>query len=135
MKITCRFDTVDVTGTVIDTNRAICVQPFVMAEGYVMFEVSYGETRYNWKGKYFIETPATAIERIRFETRDVHERSPAEIKISWNAQNLTTNLNAPITISLWGYRETTIRPERLYIDVIEVTRRDRRHSPPVQATG
>ncbi|XP_063236326.1 protein mesh isoform X2 [Bacillus rossius redtenbacheri] len=121
MRITCRFDTVDVIGTVVDTNRAICVQPFVMAEGYIRFEISYGENMYNWKGKYFIETPATAIERIHFETRDVHERYPAEIKITWSAQNLTTNLNAPIQISLWGYRETTIRPERLYIDMLETS--------------
>lgn len=46
----------------------------------------------------------------------VHERSPAEIRIQWVKQNLTTNDNAPVQISLWGYRETTIHPEFVYID-------------------
>jgi hypothetical protein len=69
---------------------------------------------------FLIETPATATDRIYFEGDDVHQRAPAEIKISWNKYNLTTSENAPIKISLWGYRETTIRPELLYIDMIEV---------------
>jgi hypothetical protein len=69
---------------------------------------------------FLIETPATATDRIYFEGDDVHQRAPAEIRISWNRQNLTTSETAPIKISLWGYRETTIRPELLYIDTIEV---------------
>lgn len=54
MRIRCRFDTEDVIGTIVDKNRAICVQPFLMAEGYVRFEVSVGDNAYNWKGKYFV---------------------------------------------------------------------------------
>ena len=50
---------------------------------------------------------------------DVHERDPAEIKITWNRFNLTTNLNANVRISLWGYRESTIRPQLEYIDMLE----------------
>lgn len=46
----------------------------------------------------------------------VHQKTPAEIKIQWVKQNLTTNENANIRISLWGYRESTIRPEFVYID-------------------
>lgn len=34
-------------------------------------------------------------------------------------KNLTDSLIATIRISLWGYRENTIRPELLYIDMIE----------------
>ena len=37
----------------------------------------------------------------------------------WNRFNLTTNLNANVQISLWGYREATIRPELEFIDMIE----------------
>jgi hypothetical protein len=70
---------------------------------------------------YLIETPATAIDRIFFEGDDVHQRAPAEIKISWNKYNLTASESTQIKISLWGYRETTIRPELLYIDMIEVS--------------
>ncbi|CAH0391044.1 unnamed protein product [Bemisia tabaci] len=119
MKIRCKFDIVDVVGTVVNKNRAICVQPLLMAEGYVIFDIAIDDDKYNWKGKYFVETPATATERIFFDTKSVHEPYPEEIKISWNKYNLTTNLNAPLRISLYGYKETTILPQLLYIDLLE----------------
>lgn len=68
----------------------------------------------------FLETPATAAERIHFQTNDVHLKDPAEITITWDKYNLTTNLAASLTISLWGYKESTIRPQLMYIDVLEV---------------
>lgn len=55
------------------------------------------------------ETPATATDRIFFESNDVYQRAPSEVRITWNALNLTTNANANIRISLFGYRESTIR--------------------------
>jgi hypothetical protein len=118
-RIACRFDTEEVVGHFVDRNRAICVQPFLKAQGYVRFEISIGTERFKWRGRYFVETPATATDRIFFETNDVHERNPSEVKISWNRYNLTTNFNANVRISLWGYRESTIRPELEYIDIIE----------------
>ncbi|RZF47026.1 hypothetical protein LSTR_LSTR013817 [Laodelphax striatellus] len=118
-KIRCKFDIENVEGVVIDTNRATCVQPFLMAQGYVLFEVAIDDGAYNWKGKYFVETPATATQKIFFETKAVHEKYPKEIMISWNKYNLTRNANANVKISLWGYKETTIRPELLYIDLLE----------------
>lgn len=120
-RIACRFDTEEVVGHFVDKNRAICVQPFLKAQGYVRFEISIGTERFKWRGRYFVETPATATDRIFFETNDVHERNPSEVKISWNRYNLTTNFNANVRISLWGYRESTIRPELEYIDVLEET--------------
>lgn len=69
---------------------------------------------------FLLETPATATEKIFFATNAVHERDPLEIKITWSAQNLTTNLDARIQISLWGYRETSITPELEYIDMLQV---------------
>lgn len=68
----------------------------------------------------FTETPATATAGIQFETTHVHEKYPPVIKITWDRYNLTTNLVAGVRISLWGYRETTIKPELEYIDLIEV---------------
>lgn len=53
-RVACRFDTEEVIGTVVDRNRAICVQPFMMAQGYVRFEVAVNTERYKWKGKYFV---------------------------------------------------------------------------------
>lgn len=67
-----------------------------------------------------IETPASASERIYFEDRSVFEKAPKQIKITWEKYNLTINQNAPVRISLWGYRETTIRPELQYIDQLDV---------------
>ncbi|XP_026668538.1 protein mesh isoform X2 [Ceratina calcarata] len=118
-KIRCMFESVWVMGTVIDKNRAICVQPFVKAQGYIRFAISVGDNKnYDWKGKYFIETPATAAERI-FVTNSVHEANPKEIKITWDRYNLTSNLNAGVQISLWGYRETKTTPEFEYITTLE----------------
>ncbi|KOX76807.1 hypothetical protein WN51_11134 [Melipona quadrifasciata] len=118
-KIRCMFETEWVIGTVIDRNRAICVQPFVKAQGYIRFAISIGDSKaYNWKGKYFIETPATATEKI-YVSSNVHEAYPAEIKITWDRYNLTSNLNAGVQIALWGYRETKTTPEFEYITILE----------------
>ncbi|KAK6626128.1 hypothetical protein RUM43_006433 [Polyplax serrata] len=119
MRIKCRFDTEEVIGTIIDKNRAVCVQPYLMAEGYVRFEISVGENAYNWKGKYFVETPATASEKIHFQSESVHEKNPNEITITWDNYNLTANAAASLTISIFGYKETTIRPQLMYIDILE----------------
>lgn len=53
-KVRCRFDTEEVVGTVVNSNRAICVQPFVKAEGYIRFAVAINSGRYEWTGKFFI---------------------------------------------------------------------------------
>lgn len=148
----CRFDTEEVVGIVVSRNRAVCIQPFLMAEGYVILDVAIGEEKYNWKAKYFVgmllmrtenfsragvidfdhvcfffsltfpETPATATERIRFEDGSVREKKPTDIKITWEKQNLTTNFDANIKITLYGYKEVTISPELVYIDVIAVSK-------------
>lgn len=55
-KVTCKFDNEDVHGTVVDPNRAVCIQPMLFAEGYVRFEASVNSGKYNWKGKYFVGT-------------------------------------------------------------------------------
>lgn len=47
-------------------------------------------------------------------------KDPEKIEISWEAANLTTNFAASLTISLYGYKETTIRPQLMFIDVLEV---------------
>lgn len=107
-------------GTVIDSNRAVCVQPYLTAEGYIPFEISVNSGAYTWKGKYFVETPATAEEKITFTDDSVHQKYPNEIKITWNRYNLTTNTAALVQISIWGYKEVTTRPQFMYIDTLEV---------------
>jgi len=53
-KIKCRFENEIVMGTVIDKNRAICVQPFLKYEGYIRFYIAIDSGTYDWKGKYFV---------------------------------------------------------------------------------
>lgn len=59
-RVSCRFDTEEVIGVYVDTNRVVCVQPFMLAQGYVRFEISVGTEKYKWKGRYFVGewTPA-----------------------------------------------------------------------------
>ncbi|XP_045504606.1 protein mesh isoform X3 [Colias croceus] len=118
-RITCRFDTEAVMGAVVDVNRAVCVQPRFYHNGYARFEVAINNEPYKWKGKFFVETPATATEKIFFPDNAIHERYPPEIRIKWDRFNLTTNLNVQLQISLWGYKEVTIRPQLEFIDMIE----------------
>ena len=54
VRVTCHFDTQDVLGHYIDTNRVICVQPYLQAEGYIRFEISVGNERFKWRGRYFV---------------------------------------------------------------------------------
>lgn len=53
-RVICTFDTESVEGEVVDRNRAICVQPFLMAQGYVRFQISIGTERFKWRGLYFV---------------------------------------------------------------------------------
>ncbi|XP_046394152.1 protein mesh-like [Ischnura elegans] len=118
-KVFCTFGTETVQGTMINRNRAMCVQPFLLQEGYVKLTVTLASEYTTWVGKYFIETPATATEKVFFPTSDVHQINPPEIKIEWDRFNLTSNLNAPVQISLWGYKEANNNPQLRFIDTIE----------------
>lgn len=55
-RVVCTFDTISVVGHVIegDRNRAICVQPMLLAQGYVRFQISIGNDRFKWRGLYFV---------------------------------------------------------------------------------
>lgn len=54
-QIICKFDVADIVyGTVVSRNRAICIQPPLMVEGYVRFEIAIGPGLYKWKGRYYV---------------------------------------------------------------------------------
>ncbi|XP_017783258.1 PREDICTED: protein mesh isoform X2 [Nicrophorus vespilloides] len=120
-RVRCKFDVVadEVIGSVVSENRAICVQPRLFVEGYINLEVAVGNEKFKWKGKYFVEPPASAAEKIFFPDGKIYEKNPGSIQMKWIKQNLTTNENANVRISLWGYRERTLRPEFVYIDTIQ----------------
>ncbi|CAH1106298.1 unnamed protein product [Psylliodes chrysocephalus] len=118
-RIRCKFDVSDeVVGHVVDRNRAICVQPLLYSEGWVNLQIAVNSEAFKWKGKYYVESPSSATQKIFFKDMKYHEKSPSEIRITWERQNLTSNDNANIRISLWGYRETTMRPTFVYIGEI-----------------
>ncbi|KAF2892757.1 hypothetical protein ILUMI_13415 [Ignelater luminosus] len=114
-RVLCRFDREEVYGTVVNRNRAICVQPRLYTEGYVRFEIAIDPGKYKWKGRYFVENPLIASQKIFFEDYSVHKKDALEIKISWIHRNLTVNENTNVRISLWGYRETISEPEFLFL--------------------
>ena len=147
-KVQCLFWNRAVEATVIDRNRAVCIQPRIEAEGFQVLSVKINNQLYDWKGNFFFgkfilqlhflsyisyknsiknlilklksETPATATEKIFFINDDVDKHSPDKIDISWEAYNLTTIRTARVAISLWGYRETGIKNELEFIETLEV---------------
>lgn len=69
---------------------------------------------------FSIETPATATDRIFFRGNEIFEKAPRTIKLEWNRFNLTTNLNARLTFSLYGYRESSIRYVYAHIELVHI---------------
>ncbi|XP_021954689.1 protein mesh isoform X2 [Folsomia candida] len=118
-KITCRFNTMKVPGAVIDENRATCIMPPLYATGYIdLFVEVDGSNDLHWKGKFLVETPFTAPELVSFPDSDHLLENPQKMLIRWDYKNLTLDINAPVSITLWGYRENTINPELIYIDTL-----------------
>jgi hypothetical protein len=116
-----RFNTQPVPGAVIDQNRATCVMPPIYATGYIdLFVEVDGSNDLLWKGKFLVETPFTAPELVSFPENDPYEKYPQKISIRWDYKNLTLDMNTPVSITLFGYRENTIKPELIYIDTLAV---------------
>lgn len=67
-KIKCRFENEVVMGTVINKNRAICVQPFLKYEGYIRFYIAIDSGSYDWKGKYFVGKISFTSRSLLFNT-------------------------------------------------------------------
>lgn len=110
-----------VPGAVIDENRATCIMPPLYATGYIdLFVEVDGSNDLHWKGKFLVETPFTAPELVSFPDSDHLLENPQKMLIRWDYKNLTLDINAPVSITLWGYRENTINPELIYIDTLAV---------------
>ena len=69
--------------------------------------------------KFTQETPANSPHMVWFKDESYHQLEPGSLEINWDPFNLTMNMDAKVEISLWGYRETTIEPELIYITSIE----------------
>ena len=53
-RVTCRFNTKDSEGVVLNENRATCIMPWTEAEGWVDFEVSLNGEAFYWKGRIYV---------------------------------------------------------------------------------
>ncbi|XP_049825785.1 protein mesh isoform X3 [Aethina tumida] len=116
VQVRCVFDVGNVVyGVFINKNRVVCVQPRILIEGWIDLEIAVGNDNFKYKGKYYVENPATAAQKIFFKDKSIYDKAPREIPITWNPQNLTTNTAATLHMSIWGYRESKRRPEFLYI--------------------
>ena len=54
MRVTCRFNTKDSDGVVLNENRASCIMPWTEAEGWVDFEVALDGGPFYWKGRIYV---------------------------------------------------------------------------------
>ncbi|XP_076069661.1 sushi domain containing 2 mesh isoform X2 [Oratosquilla oratoria] len=115
-RITCQFDTTDVEGYVLDSNKAACIMPKLLVAGYVDFSISINGGPYYWKGKFFVETPLTAPEGVWFKDDSYQLHSPTTLELQWLKGNLSQAKEASVSINLFGYRERSIAPEIIYID-------------------
>lgn len=95
--------------------------PHIYATGYVdIFVEVEGSNDLHWRGKFLVETPFQAPELVKLD-KSVRDMDPQQIKIEWDYKNLTLDQNTPVSITLWGYKETTISPQLVYIDTIVVS--------------
>ncbi|TRY73653.1 hypothetical protein TCAL_08799 [Tigriopus californicus] len=121
MRLTCRFNTKDSEGVVLNQNRASCIMPWTEAEGWVDFEISLNGGPFYWKGRIYVEPPNVSPALVWFDDEQFHLTDPKDMTLMWDPYNLTMNTEAKVTISLWGYKENNIEPELMYIDVLETS--------------
>ena len=56
---------------------------------------------------------------VWFKDDAYHDLEPPELEINWDPFNLTMNKDAKVDISLWGYKESTIEPQLIFIAQLE----------------
>ncbi|XP_063705418.1 protein mesh-like [Culicoides brevitarsis] len=106
--VRCIFGSYEVTGVIVDKNRAICVQPFLKRQGYIDLNVRVNnDDRKTWHGKYFVEPPNSVEAEIWFKTTDVYSKTLISLPIGWKKEKLSRNDKESVQILLFGYREVT----------------------------
>ena len=55
-----------------------------------------------------------------FANDDYQLAEPGSLRLQWLWHNLTMDQSAKVTVSLYGYRESTNTPELVYIDTLTV---------------
>lgn len=67
-QVKCHFDTQSIYGSIINYNRAVCIQPYIKAEGPVRFSISINGRTYDWKGKYYVGELRSLIKSLLSST-------------------------------------------------------------------
>ena len=116
--ITCKFENWKVEGIYQDPNHATCISPPVMYHGYVDLTISVDD-RTLFLGRFYLQPPEVAEEGVVVLNDKDREEKPDMLPFKWQPTRLAWDMNAPVTISLWGYRESTdLYPSLTYIDVL-----------------
>ncbi|KAI1296786.1 Protein mesh [Halotydeus destructor] len=116
--IVCRFENWKSEGFYRDPNHASCISPPVMYHGYIDLTVSVNDETL-FLGRFYLQPPEVAEEDVVvLEDRD-REEYPDMIPLKWHPNKLAWDMRAPITIELWGYRETNdLYPSLTFIDTL-----------------
>ncbi|GFR10451.1 protein mesh [Trichonephila clavata] len=117
--IRCKFDTLEVDGIYRNPNTISCVSPPVMYHGYVDLSVSLDQGPFLFYGKYYVVPPGMADADVNVLNSADKLEAPERFTIQWKNEELTWDTREPVTVSLWGYKETDeIYPKLTYIDVL-----------------
>lgn len=116
--IVCKFENWKVEGYYRDPNHATCISPPVMYHGYIDLTVSVDDKTL-FLGRYYLQPPEVADEAVVVLNDKDREENPLELPFKWQPNKLAWDMRAPITVSLWGYRETNdLYPSLTYIDTL-----------------
>lgn len=117
--IRCKFDTLEVEGIYRSPNHVSCISPPVMYHGYVDLSVSIDQGAFLFYGKYYIQPPDMVEADVNILDGSDKLEAPERFTIQWKHEKLTWDTRAPVTVALWGYRETNDNyPTLSYIDVL-----------------
>lgn len=120
--IFCRFDNFKAEAVYRDTNRATCISPPFMYNGYVDLTISVDD-RIEFVGRFYIQPPEVAEEDVIVIDGKDRQESPSELELKWRPQKLAWRNDTSVTISLWGYRESmNVYPSLTYINTLATAR-------------
>lgn len=118
-RIKAKFKDVEVTCKYRDRNHATCITPSIFYIGYVDVYLTTGDSSFQFKNQFYLEPPSESKEVVYIRNREeLHNIKPEFLDLVWTAGNLTYNPNAPVSISLWGYRENGPVPKVVFIDTL-----------------
>ncbi|XP_035228405.1 protein mesh-like [Stegodyphus dumicola] len=117
--IRCKFDTLETDGIYRDQNHVSCISPPVMYHGYVDLSVSVDNGPFLFYARYYVQPPDMVEADVNVLDRKDKEEAPERFTVKWKHEKLTMDERAPVTIALWGYRESNENYPRLtYIDLL-----------------